>query len=52
MATKRKQARINCPHCGKSITVRQKESSFSEDLTKELEQLWKSIDDMFKKIFK
>jgi DNA-directed RNA polymerase subunit RPC12/RpoP len=52
MTTKRKQARIKCPHCGKMITVRQKESSFTDDLSKEVDALWKAIDTAFKKIFK
>ena len=47
-----KQAKIKCPHCGMPITIRQIESGFTADLSKELDQLWKYVDSLFKKVFK
>jgi DNA-directed RNA polymerase subunit RPC12/RpoP len=41
-----KQAKISCPHCGKSITVRQKVyTRLSEENS---EKIFKAADEMFK----
>lgn len=51
-----KQAKINCPHCGESITIRQKDGTdVPQDMLAEVSdmigEIFKGTDKLFKKAF-
>lgn len=46
-----KQAKIKCPHCGKAFTVRQVDEPLLDQMNKEMDGIWKVVDDAFKRIF-
>lgn len=57
MATK--QAKIKCPHCGEPITIRQLDKVAAAEFEAAVkpiwdaaDNVWKAMDDAFKKIFK
>jgi hypothetical protein len=51
-----KEAKIKCPHCGKSVTVRQLDKGMADalldDISKALDGVSKAVNEAFKKIFK